>query len=470
MLFGISSCQPHVPAGPGLADLFPPSEVLNHHSTGDDGLPMAADTPESPDSGSNGPAGLGGPVEPGGPADPGDLGDPGDPAGSADPAGPGVSGGLSALPPQTTVEVLSVSINLDSTQVVKGALITPRILFQPSYATDQTYTLRVSDESVLQQMPEGLLAIGGGIAEITAIASNGVTARVNIAVIVPVETVSLSTEPISLAPGQSYELSPVIMPEDATDRNMRFTSSDERVATVSSSGVIMAVGGGTAVIECAVGGVSASVNVTVSIPVTSINLSTDKRSYTVGERGRLTVQLSPQDASNQAFTVSVSGGAELDGETSFTCTAGGQVTFTVTASNGVTARHTVNVLDISAFADEVFRLTNIERANAGLPALARMSSLTIAAQVRAAEAIAYWSHTRPDGRSCFTAFDEAGVRYRLAGENLAAGQRTPEEVVTAWMNSPGHRENILTGGFGHLGVGVAIDVNGRIYWAQAFTD
>ena len=61
-----------------------------------------------------------------------------------------------------------------------------------------------------------------------------------------------------------------------------------------------------------------------------------------------------------------------------------------------------------------------------------------------------------------------GVSYRTAGENIAKGQKTPEEVMNAWMNSPGHRANILNPDFTKLGLGVAKDSNGTLYWSQMF--
>ena len=79
-----------------------------------------------------------------------------------------------------------------------------------------------------------------------------------------------------------------------------------------------------------------------------------------------------------------------------------------------------------------------------------------------------FSHTRPNGASCFTALTEAGVSYARAGENIAYGQSTPEAVVQSWMNSSGHRANILSSSFTSIGVGCTV-VNGTAYWAQLFT-
>ena len=89
--------------------------------------------------------------------------------------------------------------------------------------------------------------------------------------------------------------------------------------------------------------------------------------------------------------------------------------------------------------------------------------------MRAKEIVSAFSHTRPDGRDCFTAMKEAGVSYRAAGENIAKGQRTPEQVVDGWMKSDGHRENLLSADFGRLGVGYHVE-NGRTYWVQLFAN
>ncbi len=119
---------------------------------------------------------------------------------------------------------------------------------------------------------------------------------------------------------------------------------------------------------------------------------------------------------------------------------------------------------VSAYAKQVVRLVNQERAKAGLPALTLDATASKAAQVRAKEIRTSFSHTRPNGNSCFTALKEAGVSYRTAGENIAAGQRTPEQVVAAWMHSEGHRKNILGSQYTAIGVGY---LEGG-YWAQFF--
>ncbi len=120
------------------------------------------------------------------------------------------------------------------------------------------------------------------------------------------------------------------------------------------------------------------------------------------------------------------------------------------------------------FAAQVAALVNAARAEYGLPALTVDAKVQQAAQVRARESAQSFSHTRPDGSSFSTALTEAGVSYTRSGENIAYGQTTPQQVVQAWMDSAGHRANILDAGFTHIGVGYAV-VNGTAYWTQLFT-
>ena len=123
---------------------------------------------------------------------------------------------------------------------------------------------------------------------------------------------------------------------------------------------------------------------------------------------------------------------------------------------------------ISAYAQEVVRLVNIERAHAGLAPLKLDTALSAAAQVRAGEIDISFSHTRPNGGSSFSVLKEMGITYRAVGENIAKGSPTPQRVVQGWMNSAGHRANILNKNFTTIGVGVHEDAAGVMHWAQLF--
>ncbi|EMR06762.1 putative protein, YkwD family [Bhargavaea cecembensis DSE10] len=122
---------------------------------------------------------------------------------------------------------------------------------------------------------------------------------------------------------------------------------------------------------------------------------------------------------------------------------------------------------LSAVEQKVLDLTNAERAKAGLQPLAADAKLMDAARVKSADMRQnnYFSHTSPVHGSPFDQMKAAGISYKKAAENIAMGQRTPEEVVKGWMESPGHRQNILTPEFTHIGIGY--DSNGH-YWTQMF--
>ena len=122
----------------------------------------------------------------------------------------------------------------------------------------------------------------------------------------------------------------------------------------------------------------------------------------------------------------------------------------------------------NAYVNEVLKLVNKYRASNGLSPVSLDNAISSAADIRAKEIVRSFSHTRPDGRSCFSVLSDSGISYNGAGENIAYGQDTPEEVMTAWMNSDGHRANILNGSFTKLGVGI-YSSGGTIYWVQLFT-
>ncbi len=116
-------------------------------------------------------------------------------------------------------------------------------------------------------------------------------------------------------------------------------------------------------------------------------------------------------------------------------------------------------------------IANQTRRENGLTDLSPDATLNALATTRAVEAAQVFSHTRPDGRSCFSILDDNAVVYMTCGENIAAGQQTEQEVMNAWLNSPGHRANILNGAFHKVGLGYfdAGDAYGR-YWVTIFTD
>lgn len=123
--------------------------------------------------------------------------------------------------------------------------------------------------------------------------------------------------------------------------------------------------------------------------------------------------------------------------------------------------------DASAYEREVIRLVNAERAKYGLAALQEDAALTRTARMKSQDMRdnRYFDHNSPTYGTPFQLMKSQGIRYRTAGENIAMGYATPEAVVNAWMNSSGHRANILNSSYTKIGVGYVESGN---YWTQHF--
>lgn len=121
-------------------------------------------------------------------------------------------------------------------------------------------------------------------------------------------------------------------------------------------------------------------------------------------------------------------------------------------------------------AEAVLKLVNEERAKQNLKPLTLSSKLTDIATMKSKDMAdkGYFDHTSPTYGSPFQMLQDFGVHYTAAGENIAAGQQTPEEVMNAWMNSSGHRANIMNANYTELGVGYYTGGQYGVYWTQLF--
>ena len=120
--------------------------------------------------------------------------------------------------------------------------------------------------------------------------------------------------------------------------------------------------------------------------------------------------------------------------------------------------------------EQVIQLVNAERAKAGLRPLANNWQLSRVARIKSQDMRDrnYFSHTSPTYGSPFDMMRAFNISYRAAGENIAAGQRTAAEVMRGWMNSPGHRQNILSTQYTEIGVGYVAGGSYGVYWTQMF--
>ena len=120
------------------------------------------------------------------------------------------------------------------------------------------------------------------------------------------------------------------------------------------------------------------------------------------------------------------------------------------------------------YVSRIVELVNEQRTKAGLGKVTLDNTLKDAAMTRAKETVTSFSHTRPNGTSFSTVLSQYNISYRGCGENIAWGQNSPEEVMNGWMNSSGHRANILNANYKKIGVGYYKAPNGRKYWSQLF--
>lgn len=119
--------------------------------------------------------------------------------------------------------------------------------------------------------------------------------------------------------------------------------------------------------------------------------------------------------------------------------------------------------------NEVYEITNNYRSLVGVPSLTLDSSLVEAANIRTKELSDSFSHTRPNGSSCFTVLSELGISYGTAGENIAAGYSSSQSVMEGWRSSSDHYQNIISSKFKKIGIGVNI-INNQYYWVQIFSN
>lgn len=130
----------------------------------------------------------------------------------------------------------------------------------------------------------------------------------------------------------------------------------------------------------------------------------------------------------------------------------------------------VEMNNISAMEAKVVELVNQERQKIGLNPYKHNQKLSQVARTKSEDMRDnnYFSHQSPKYGSPFEMMNQFGIEYQTAGENIAKGQRTPEEVVNSWMDSPGHRRNILSQEFTEIGVGLAKNEQGETFWTQMF--
>ena len=207
---------------------------------------------------------------------------------------------------KVTITVSAESVTLDKTSLslAIGESATLTATVKPDDATDKTVAWSSSDESVAKVDNGKVTAVKSGKATVTA--KCGVkTAECAVTVTVPVSSITLDKTTLSLVIGESFTLTATVKPDDATDKTVTWSSSDESVARVDN-GKVTAVKSGKATVTAKCGVKTAECAVTVTVPVSSITLDKTTLSLVIGESFTLTATVKPDDATDKTVTWSSS--------------------------------------------------------------------------------------------------------------------------------------------------------------------
>ena len=271
----------------------------------------------------------------------------------------------------------SITISQETATLKVGETVELTATVMPENATDKTVLWTSSNEAVATVNAEGkVTAIALGEANITAKCGEVSTYCTVTVVATPAESITISRETATLKVGETVELTANVLPEDATDKTVSWTSNDEAVATVDAEGKVTAVALGEATITAKCGEVSTYCTVTVvATPAESITISQETATLKVGETVELTATVMPEDATDKTITWASSDEAvaTVDAEGKVTAVALGEAEITATAADGsgVSANCLVTVNPVLAesliispeswngVANESFRITAV---------------------------------------------------------------------------------------------------------------
>ncbi|MDE5828965.1 MAG: Ig-like domain-containing protein [Duncaniella sp.] len=250
------------------------------------------------------------------------------------------------------IPVESISLDQETATITKGEKIKLTAIINPEEATNKTISWTSSNEEVaiVDQYGE-VTTIAAGKAAITATAANGKSASCEVTVIIPVNGLNLSETEATIEKGANITLTAKIEPEDATETDLTWTSSNEKVATVDEKGEITALSAGSTIITATTtNGLTASCELTVIVPVSGLILNESEASIEIGKSITLSATVEPDDATEIKLIWSSSNEevATVDEEGVVTAVAVGEAIITVTAHNGISASCVVTVKPIVA--------------------------------------------------------------------------------------------------------------------------
>lgn len=244
----------------------------------------------------------------------------------------------------------AISITLDKTDIVlhKGESVTLTATIKPSDATETGITWHISDTSVAMIDNGTITAMRAGECEVTAETSSGLTANCHVRVIVEPTAISLTTDNVELAPGQTHCISAILYPLDVTEMAVTWASTDNNVTTVENGIITAKAAGECSITATTVNGLTATCKVKVIQLPTEITLDSNNIELHRGETATLTAVVNPENAADKTVLWSSSdiSVAVVDAEGKVTAMDYGEATITATTVNGLTASCEVKVLPI----------------------------------------------------------------------------------------------------------------------------
>ena len=380
---------------------------------------------------------------------------------------------VSPVPTGVKISPTALTLGKGESYTLKGKVL-------PNDAKNKTCKWYTSRSSVAAVSSTGkVTAKAVGTAVITAKTVNGKKATCKVTVKTMPTSVKISPTALTLGKGESYTIKENTNSGSyANAANLKWTSTNTRVVTVKkgsgNKAALKAVGTGTASVRVTLyNGRTATCRVTIKKAPASVKISPSSLTLNVGESYTIkenTNSGSYANAANLKWTstntrvVTVKKGS--GNKAVLKAVSEGTANVKLTLYNGKTAICKVSVVDCSdvysaktdkdyySLSHKVYEIVNQERIKAGVKPLRFNDKVYKAAMIRAKECHKYFSHIRPNGKDCFTALSEAGVKQNYAGENIAVGFSSPKSVMEVWMQSSGHRSNILNPVFTDFGCGV----------------
>lgn len=286
------------------------------------------------------------------------------------------------------------------------------------------------------------------------------------------EEIAVSDVNIKLKINETKKINAIVLPDKTDNKNVLWTSEDENIVTVKD-GVLTGLSVGTCKVTVS-SEIAPDISTSIIVEVVAGLEEPDNVASTT-DADEVASETDAGEAKEEAAesTMHANGAG-------YNASANNDSNETDTGNNNTSANNGVGNNNSSNFnyeyCEEVLKLVNQVRAEVGVAPLVMDYSMQKASDVRGKEIVTLFEHTRPNGSICFTALDEAGISYMTAGENIAWGQRTPEEVMDSWINSEGHYKNIINPSYGRIAVSCYYDPNSDIaswngcYWVQMFAD